>query len=225
MNKDDLKEVFLKAAEKEFEYVPKTDDEIDYTFSDSFEKKMDDLIVSTKKKWWQKINISYKKVACLVIVVLGIIYSSSFVTAENPKINDFTVMVEEGFNVYRFPDSGSLEKIEYEYSFSELPEGFHELEEEGYRDKHSVSHVYLHEHGGRLILRQRLSGNGYSSIDNEQGVISEVIINNHRTILYVSEKNQTIFAKWFQDGYVLEVRSVRREFSVNEFLSWVERVQ
>ena len=46
MNKEELFDIFREYASKEFKDIPKSDDEIDYEFSEEFEKKMTKLIES-----------------------------------------------------------------------------------------------------------------------------------------------------------------------------------
>ena len=71
INKTEFVTALREVSLEEFNNIPKNEKDIDFSFSEGFELKMEKLIHSQRKTYWNFVNTASKKAAiiCMAIVV------------------------------------------------------------------------------------------------------------------------------------------------------------
>lgn len=213
---------FREAAASEFKDIPLKENEIDYTFSDKFNKKMDKLIRSEKKSYWRFVNTTYKK-ALLVAAIIAIILSSVLsVSAVRKSIVNFIVEIYESFFSFDIDGEGTNE-ILYEYKFSSIPEGFKETYV--YNCPAGIDHEYTNDIGEKIRLEQTVTDGFKLTIDNEHGTLSEITVRNRKVYIYVHESGKYTSAQWLtEDGYALTL-GYEGETDIDTMIALIESIE
>lgn len=193
-----LQNVMQQECKEEFEMIPQDDDDINYIFSDSFDQRMSELIKNQKESAKKGANSAFKRAAIIAAAILIFLATPLSVKAIREPIVEFIIEVYESFSNFIF--SGDTQQtITYEYGFSSVPEGFKEVNIQN--DIVRITITYENGEGDIMELTQSITDDIDLSIDNENGEITEVIINNNRTVIYKSEG--TAQANWIAKGYLL----------------------
>lgn len=221
---------FREAVSSEFKDVPLNEEEIDYTFSHKFNKKMDKLICSEKKSYWRFVNTAYKK-AILVAVIIAIMLSCVLsVSAVRKSIINFIVEIYETHFSFKIDGEGANE-ILYEYHFSSTPEGFKEINV--LKNPASIQYEYINDIGEIIKLEQNPAGGLVgSTIDNEHGTLSEITVKDLKVYIYVRDPKSYVpevggytSAQWLtEDGYALEI-SYEGNIDLDTMIALIESVE
>lgn len=196
---ENTKELFIKAfmeAEKlDNEQIP-CEDEIQWDFSEKFEKSMDKLIrknnriqLSTRRK------IKTGLLAALIAVLVLFTGLMSFAATRKPII-EFTKKVFEQFNKVSLNSESTppLDKIEIEYTLTNLPEGFELISYNS--DEYRVYALWKDSNGNEISFTQIPLGSVFT-VDNEYKY-QELKINGFTAYLVEDEAGR--FVRW-TDGY------------------------
>lgn len=200
----EFKDAFRSVMSQEFDFVPKSEDEIDYTFSKRFERRMDKLIKAEKSVGWHLVNTVGKRVA-VVLVALACVFSAAFsVEAVRVSVVNFVVEVFDGF--WHIKTEGeTTSEITYEFVPNYIPDGY-----TLYEESRSILHIqrtYTNKEGELLILNQDITAVNENHLDNEQGEISRIEVDGNTVILYKGTTHDATTATWIADGYNLSVTS------------------
>lgn len=123
MSKDDFKNAFREVVSEEYSNIP-DEEEIDFEFSDDFNKKMQKQFFTTKKSIWKSMNSTAKKVAIVALVMLLSSTSVYAVTATIVKIkNEYQLAAEQDI---------PLEEVDTEDDFAYTK--FNDIEKETIND-------------------------------------------------------------------------------------------
>lgn len=123
MSRSDFNNALREAVSSEFTDIPTDESSINYTFSERFIKKMDKLIRSQKKVYYNFINTVSKRVAIIFLVVVTLFTTACSVKAIREPIVNFIKQVYEAFTHYSF-EGETTDKITREYFIDEIPKGF-----------------------------------------------------------------------------------------------------
>lgn len=213
---------FREAVASEFKDVPLNEEEIDYTFSHKFNKKMDKLICSEKKSYWRFVNTAYKK-AILVAVIIAIMLSCVLsVSAVRKSIINFIVEIYETHFSFKIDGEGANE-ILYEYKFSSIPQGF--TETNVLKDPGKIEHEYTNDIGEKIELTQDITDGFVLKIDNEHGTLSEILVKNVKVYIYVHESGEFTSAQWTtEDGYALTL-SYYGKTDIDTMIALIESIE
>ena len=206
MKKDELFDIFREYASKEFEDIPKNDDDIDYEFSEDFENKMAKLLddISNHKKSNKTIPTSRKKVIAVLIAAIFILSVGAMsVSAIRDPIVEFVYKIYDGFTDVFF-DGDTSKKITYRYSFSETPEGFVETE---HLITDGVDYIKYENKQNKNIIEfsQNITENISVSLDNEHGSFEKIQVNGNEINIYISDYGDYYYAFWNIDYYYMEL--------------------
>lgn len=206
MKKDEFFEILRIYASKEFEHIPQNEDDIDYEFSEEFEKKMEKLFneMSDDSKYQKSITISRKKlVAVLIAAIFILTIGAMSVSAIREPIVDFIYKIYDGFTDVLF-DGDTTNVITYRYSLSETPEGFVETE---HLITDSVEYVkYENEQNKNIIeFSQNITENISVSLDNEHGCVEQFQVDGNDINIYISDYGDYYYAFWNIDYYYMEL--------------------
>lgn len=197
-NKDLFIKAFIEAEETEnAEYL--NYEKHDIAFSQSFEKKMNKLIEKDKR-----MNISTRKsvkkiVLTAIVAVTAIVISLLTVSAVRSSDEPFFSFVKRIFPQYNdisMSDDSTppVDKIEKEYTLTNLPEGYTLIEYQA--DEMGVFVIWKNENNEEIVFSQRILDSSFS-IDNKHDY-RECFINGYKA--YYSGNNYTACLIW-TDGY------------------------
>lgn len=203
MNKSDLKGAFRESVSNDFQSVPRNESQVEYEFSDSFEKKMSKLVRSEKKKSWHWFNTPYKRVALIVAILMMLFVTACSVPAIREGVVNFIINT---FDIgHKITFEGDLRnEIEQVYSLTYLPDGFTQSEE--YKDDASRSKIYYGANKQDYIhFYQRITDSTEIRLDNEYGSMEKIVVNEFDVYLYTRSDSNFLLAQWIQDGYVMKL--------------------
>jgi hypothetical protein len=202
MKKDELFDIFRKYACKEFEDIPKNDDDIDYEFSEDFENRMSILferLYSSNKLNKTGSSNRKKTIVILIAAVIIILTGMLSVSAVRQPIVNFVVEKYEDFIDFLFQGDVS-NKIEYVYSFNPVPENFVETNKSS--NDNTVRVEYINSStGDEIILEQRITEGTQGSWDAQNGNTTTVMLNNTLIYFYKYNTAPIYLARWINDTY------------------------
>lgn len=215
------KELFIKAfmeAERIDNSSLKSEDEIEWDFSEKFEKSMNQLI---KKNNHIKLSTRRKIRKGLLAAILAIIVAFTglmSVSATRTPFVEFMKKVLPQFNEVTLSEESTppVERIETEYTLTNLPDGFEITEYQ--KDELVVMSKWENQIGEDIVLFQEILDSNLS-IDTEHSY-EEIVINGYSAYLNKYELNSSL--KW-TDGYYWFTLSVPNNLH-NEVITLAENI-
>lgn len=196
MSKTEFKNAFREVVSSEFAHIPTDENSIDFTFSEHFNKRMEKLIRSQKKVYYNFINTVYKRVAIICIVLLTMLTTACSVKAIREPIVNFFTEVYESFTRYFF-EGDTVDVLTKEYSIRELPDGFIQTSKT-HNDVFIITE-YQNMRGDIIELTQSITKHTEHTIDNEKAKVYTEILGNLEVKIY--DAYDTKQARWIIDGY------------------------
>ncbi len=195
----EFKEAFRQVISSEFSHIPKNEDEIEFEFSERFNKRMEKLINAQQKCYYKLINTAAKRVAMIFVLILTMLTAALSVKAIREPIVKFVKQIYENFIQYSV-DGDTVDKITEEYSLTYVPDGFNKTNI--LRDYNFVITTYENESGDKIKFSQMLTGSHLEYfVDNETGYINSEVVDG----ISVEFKNWKYNAKnavWIEHGFV-----------------------
>lgn len=198
MSRSDFNNALREAVSSEFTDIPTDESSINYTFSERFIKKMEKLIRSQKKVYYNFINTVSKRVAIICLVVVTLFTTACSVKAIREPIVNFIKQVYEAFTHYSF-EGETTDKITREYFIDEIPKGF----EQTNKTKNDNIIVTEFTNDSEDIIEFVQMTTEYSLgyfVDNEYSEITKDTINGIEVEFKKWHDVQS--AIWTKDGYV-----------------------
>lgn len=198
INRSELNNAFREAIASEFVSPTNNLNETKITFSDSFNQRMTNLINSQRKPYYKLVNTAAKRVAIIFLLILTVLTTALGVKAIREPIFRFIKQMYESFIHYTCNDN-SVDKIQKEYTITNLPEGFEKVSV--VKNKNSISTNYINSHGYEFEFTQMTTEAylGYY-VDNETGFVSSAYIDGIK--VEFKEWNDTKNAILLKYGYV-----------------------
>ncbi len=200
MTREELFNAFREVASEEFAHIPNEED-IEYEFSERFNKKMDKLFKKIERNCNYPTVRPTKKIITVLAAILILFAGLMSVGAIREPVVNFIVEKYETFVEFFFSGDTS-EQIEYEYGFSEIPKGFnlvnkisdYDIEYAKYKNEKT---------GDEIIFKQTITDSKSFSIDNEHGTNAPEYINGAEVYIYEHENGDYIHANWIKESYSL----------------------
>lgn len=192
-----LNAALREVVSREFADIPQHENEIAYEFSDGFTRRMDKLTKAEKSKFWRMTNTIPKRVAVVFIAIMLITLTACSIPTVRAAVVGFIKETYENC-IHLFTDEAGSKKISEHYVLTELPDGFVETDTDDSDASFVV--VYQNEKGDKIILLQSITDQFDIHMDNEHGIISEIIISGMKVTIY--ESDDCMAAIWLQDRYV-----------------------
>lgn len=201
ISKSEFKEIFREVISSEFLHIPKNEDEIDFEFSERFNKRMAKLINSQKKAYYHLINTAAKRVAIIIVLILTMFTAAFSVKAIREPIIKFVKQIYETFIHYSV-EGETEDTITKEYSLKFVPDGFEQIN--SVRDEYTVSIVYKNASEDSIIFTQMTTKNHLGHfVDNETGKIYSEIVDGIN--VEFKEWNNSKNSVWIEYGYVFTI--------------------
>lgn len=198
ISKAEFKKAFREVVSSEFSHIPKNENEIEYEFSERFNKRMAKLINSQKKSYYRLINTAAKRVAVIFILVLTMFTAAFSVKAIREPIIEFVKHVYETFIHYSV-EGDTDDKIEIEYSLTFVPDGFEQTDI--IRNDNSINITYESTDGDIIEFSQMTTNYNFEHLlDNETGESFSETVDGIKVDF--KEWHDTKTAIWTNYGYV-----------------------
>lgn len=199
---DLLYEYYPKVEEYWLDNLPK-EDEIEYEFSELFNKKMKKLIKESNRPTFLNNIYKYSKRISIVIIafIISIFTLTMSVEAFREKLFDLIREVHKEFTIYQFrtKDGKYIEESKFKLP-TYLPEGLKEIERHSYDDSRIIIYesdsLYLYYDVFRLT-----DSNLY--LDTEDAETSKVMINGIEADYIVKGNNYKLVWEENNNVYIL----------------------
>ncbi len=218
MSRTDFKNAFREVVSSEFAHIPSDESSIDFAFSEHFNKRMEKLIRSQKKVYYNFFNTAYKRVAIICVVLLTMLYTACSVkTIREPIVNFFTE-VHESYTRYFF-EGDTSSQIEKEVFITKLPDGF--VQSDKIESDLAITTVYVNN-DSTIKFTQQSTSNASHSFDNENGTLTRVNISNLNIDIYESENIK--HAVWTDSGCFFKLTCIG-DISIDSITMMIKSVQ
>lgn len=198
MSRSDFKNALREAVSSEFSGIPTDESSINYTFSEHFIRKMEKLIRSQKKVYYNFINTTSKRIAIICLVLITLFTTTCSVKAIREPIVNFIIETYQSFTRYSF-DGDTVNTIGKEFSITNLPEGFKQTDCTS--NDIRITKTFENSDGDVLIFSQTITENTEYNRDAEHGTSEKLIISGHE--VYVLTTDEVTQAVWIEDAYML----------------------
>lgn len=198
---ENSKELFIKAF-MEAEQISNAEfmntENKDITFSKEFERKMDKLLKKDKRIHFSARRKIRKGLIAAIIAIIVAFTGLMSVSATRTPFIEFIKKVFPQFNEITLSEESTppVERIETEYTLTDLPEGFEIKEYQ--KDNLGVFTIWKNQNGKEIILIQDLLDSNFS-IDTEH-TYEELYINDYQAYYYASQLTWTDGVYWFTLG-------------------------
>ena len=201
ISKAEFKKAFREVVSSEFSHIPQNEEEIEFEFSNRFNKRMERLINAQRKSYYKLINTAAKRVAIIFILILTMFTTAFSVKAIREPIIEFVKQIYETF-VHYSVEGDTVDKITKEYNITEVNVGFIEID----RNTTDISVTTTYENSsGDVIIFSQLTTQSSSGLffDNENGNVFVELVNGCEVEFKEWYDNKT--AIWTNDGYVFSI--------------------
>ena len=189
-----------EAARREFAMVP-AESELDYVFSDRFERRMRRMIRAEAHGYWNLINTTAKRVAIAAAIVIMLLSTAMAIKPIRERIIQFFIEVYEDYFEIRF---GEEEKDDIDptpqpmvrYTLTELPEGYEEME---FIESENLLWTNWKNENGHGISLQQETGTQEVTLDNFGHDMIAVECGSF-SVFYKTHEKANCYT-WERDGY------------------------
>ena len=203
ISKAEFKTAFREVVSLEFSHIPQDENSINYIFSERFNKRMQKLIKSQKKIYWNFVNTAAKRAAVIFVAIITIFTAAFSVKAIREPILKFIKQVYETFTYYSY-EGDTAQTITKEYVVTQLPEGFEQTNK--IKNDDIVFVEYTNQIGDIVEFKQMTTeySIGYF-MDNEYSDITTEFIDGIN--VEFKEWYDVKIAIWTKEGYVFTIES------------------
>lgn len=201
MSREEFKAAFREVVSSEFAQIPTDEDSIDFTFSEKFNKKMEKLIKSQRKPYWNFISTVSRRAAVIIVAIITLVTAAFSVKAIREPIIKFIKQVYESFTHYSF-DGDTVEIITKEYTITQMLDGYEQFDK--LTSENTIATTYKNKLGDTIIFTQMTTeySIGYF-VDNESGEQYTETVDDIE--IEFKEWYDTKTAIWANDGYVFSI--------------------
>ena len=201
MSREEFKAAFREVVSSEFAHIPTDESSIDFTFSEKFNKKMEKLIKSQRKPYWNFISTVSRRAAVIIVAIITLVTAAFSVKAIREPIIKFIKQVYESFTHYSF-EGDTVEIITKEYTITQMLDGYEQFDK--LTSENTIATTYKNKLGDTIIFTQMTTeySIGYF-VDNESGEQYTETVDDIE--IEFKEWYDTKTAIWTNDGYVFSI--------------------
>ena len=218
VTKAEFKQIFTAAVAQEFCHIP-GENAIVHTCSETFLRRKEKLIKNTRKTTWYWVNTAAKRAAVIVLLMAMLFSVAMSVEAIRTPVVTFFTELYEKYILIVFEGDGHKE-IEKEYGFTQLPEGYEIVDVA--RAPAIVITTLQDAQDNLLVLEQSIAEGDGPTVDNEQGVVTQVSIGETPVLVYEAAGTKGLL--WTRDGYFFSLFSFG-DMQINNLLTLVETIK
>ena len=197
MTREEFNRAFTEAVSMEFADVS-CEDEIDFTFSEEFLRKMNNLIAWQQGGTWRLLHRKRKHVAMIAIIALGaMVTACGVVEIVKYMHHDLYLDMKQEF----LESGGTLDENAEFHKLTYVPEGF---ALSGVSTSEGTKTIeYQNKSHDRITFMQDKTGEAYSILSVESVKIETLTINGNKVIIF--ENYRLVGAMWIEDGIYMEI--------------------
>ncbi|MBQ4156395.1 MAG: DUF4367 domain-containing protein [Clostridia bacterium] len=223
LNNEKLKQALGIVAEEEFKNLS---DELPFTPSQEFEKKMEKLIKRAKKPYYKYTSTGMRRAICVIAAIFVLMLSTLTVSAVRDTVDNFFVRIfssqkdnnenkvnkpkDKAKDEISVPENNNSEdktekptiKITYELGY--IPDGF---ELASYNNTGYEAKTEYFNDKDKIILTQYAKGSYSKTIDDETTFKDVEIIDNQKYTIYTSTYSSEITVVWVYSDYIFTLYS------------------
>ncbi len=199
LNKEEFKKAFREVMDSEFENIPKNELDIDYTFSEEFNRKTDKLIKAQKKPYYVIINTMSKRVAVVFLtVVTTIVAILTFNILKEP----ISTLPDGSSSDTSSQTSSQTQSSEESKPKKDIPSDLKEVVSSA--DKTEEAAIYEDKKGNTVILTKAPTTEEKVDISSKSdGVVNVEMVDNLEIVVVDYEYETNVI--WVNDGYYCQV--------------------
>ncbi len=187
-----LKAGLMLFKEKQLYSVP-SEKEIDYQFSNGFQKKMEKLIRNHERSLWLYMHKTSRRVAVFILAILLSFTASLSIKAVREDVFDFFYKVFTDHTILDYSGNDILT----EYFLLPLPEGYTEMKEFTSINEGGADFIWINNQQLQIKFSQTKSS-GISTFDSQGAEVTEIEVNGIN-VLYCNNQSD-IFCYWTEKG-------------------------
>lgn len=215
-----LRDAFIEAKRIKLSGIPK-DEDIDWTPSPRFERKINRLIKNSRKSYWPLINTPLKKVAVAAMVIIMLFGFTMSIEAAREAVVDYIITVYEKYTGFSFDVRGLdvPKTIEQKYMVTALPEGY-TLSSKDEMERHR-EFIWTNEKGEDIIFKQSVLHNVHMTLDTEDTPYKYVQVGQYSAIYLTKRNMQTVI---WDNGKYLFIINCTTSVSYEDVIRMAESV-
>lgn len=221
ITKEEFFDVLRMYAAKEFEDVPTDDSEIDFEFSDEFNRKMEKLLKRVRYDSTHIVSWATRKIIVIAAALTLAIAGMMSVSAIREPIVEIIMEIYDGF-VELFFEGDTTNKITYQYSLSKVPEGFEETQSI-FNDGMNIVQYQNTENNSIINFTQGVTENNAISLDNEKGRVEEYDIDGEIVNIYIHNSGGLYHAYWTKNSYYMTL-TFSGKTTINEMINIIKSI-
>lgn len=185
--------------EQQLKSIP-LEDEIDYKFSESFQRKIEKLIQKQERAAWRFFQSTGRKAAAIILALIIGLSATLSIDAVREPVFKFLYRV---FSTHTdVADCKSDDKfITNYYSIPIVPAGYNRTANTFFNEL-STDITWVSQSGNQIKLRQ-FADNVYASFDSESSKVMETSVNNIHSLF--TDNGHSIICTWSEHGYYFEL--------------------
>lgn len=196
-----FKEALRTVASQEFAHIPMNPPK--HIFSRKYDKKIQRLLNSVSKHGKAPLGVFYKAVlipaACLIIFITSV----TQIKAIREPFFKLLTTIYEAFIEVDFTGNGSTYILQ-EYQLNYVPEEYTLTDKQV--TPTTVYYKYENSIKNAIIFTQKSVQGTQISIDNENGILTTLIVSDMEILLYKSDFSTE--ARWTQEGYYMSLTCI-----------------
>ena len=226
----------LDVAMEEYADIPAEQD-IDITFSQTFERKMTQLVHNEKRKTWHYVNTTAKKIILVALLSLLLLMSvAAAVPAIREGIIKFFTHNDGVAFTFEFAEDDvakAPKEIETIYAPAYIPTGFSATIED--RSPNSFTRIYENESGQVIAYRQLIiwekpaeftvleNAQAVLGVDSEDATTQSMVVDGYEVMLITTQNNRATIYLWTDYDYFYVIDSDLMD--TNEIIKMILSVQ
>ncbi|MGN0468451.1 MAG: hypothetical protein ACI4GY_06990 [Acutalibacteraceae bacterium] len=180
--------------EQQLEAIP-SEDQIDYEFSQSFQKKIKKLIIKQENPVWQFFKSSGRKAAAIILAIIIGFTATLSIDAVRKPIFEFFYRVFSTHTDVSFGENSDNVITEF-YTLPSVPAGYKPKGEPFFSE--NTSDIYWENSSNGLIYLSQFTDNASPTFDSEGAQTIEISVNGIGTLFI--KNSYSIICTWSEHG-------------------------
>lgn len=222
-NKEKL--LFIEALnlyqERELSDLPRTEELEKVTFTEKFEKKMQRLIKSQKKPYYNMTKSVSKRVACVLVAVI-ILFAMMSMTAIGKSFIRFIVDIFDDHSQVIFEEGSDFTQATFvPYAPEYVPDGYEITKKESELNIYNIIE-YTNENGAILDYEQ-FPATGHKLVNTENAIIEKTYVNEYEAMYW--ESSEIRYILFADETYSYIISGEYNEISREEIIKVAESIK
>lgn len=185
--------------EQQLETIP-SENEIDYEFSEGFQKRAEKLIRKQERAVWRFFQRTGRRAAAVILALIIGLSATLSIDAVREPIFEFFYRIFSTHTDIEY-DQNNNKTIEEYYTLPQIPNGYKKTTD-SLADKFSTCEFWTNGNRKQINLQQS-SGTFNNSINSEGCKLTETLVNGINTLF--CNNGHSFICTWSEHGYYFEL--------------------